>query len=165
MRVYRRGLGQVRPVGPEVNEYSRESVWPLPFPREEQLINENKLVTLQPPTIVEQWPTITQPPNIPSSEGEEKRIKREMNTVLWPRTDEGGGPWSLNEPRGYAPNYRSPGVADLGAAEFPFMETGIFGGGLIVAYIGNRYHLPIPMTVGLLAALGGGLALLSRMGR
>jgi len=176
------GFGQLRPAGPEINEYSRVSVWPPAFPREDQLIRRGKLVPLQPPTIVENWPTITQPPNIPSSEGEDRRIKREMNRVLWPRTDEGGGPWSLNEPRSYSYPFKQPGqgfalgqaspflreqdfitMGQADAREFPFMEAGVFGAGAIAAYVGYKHGLPIPQTFGLMAVLGGGLMLLKRI--
>lgn len=155
------GFGQLRPVGPEINEYSRVSVWPPPFAREETLIEQNKLITLKPPMAVVDWPGSIQPPNIPNSEGEEKRIKREMNTLLWPYTDEGNGPWSLNEPRGYVPNWKNPGLGQA-AGDFPTIAFLAFAGGLAAAVVGVRNEMPIATVVGVLATVGGGLVLKDR---
>lgn len=150
----RENLGQLRPVGPEINQYSMVSVWPPPFAREQQLINRDQLITLKPPTIVVDWPDSIQPPNIPSADGEDYEIKRDMRRVLWPRKDEYGGPYSLNEPRGYKPNWTMNGLGQAGKP-FPMFEYTLTAAGLFTGVSGIRNDKPILSLLGTLMAIAG----------
>ena len=159
------GFGQLRPAHyPEINQYSMTSVRPLPFQREQQMIDEDRLITLVPPTIVPPNTGAQQPPNIPFTGDEDLQITQEMDRVFWADGPQGGS-WNLNEPRGYKPNYKGPGFAGFGqeaAKPFPTAALLTFAGGATALYLGIKHETPLPTLIGLVAALGGGLALKDR---
>lgn len=155
-------LGTLRP-DDSTNQYSRVSVWPRPFMREETMLDRSIMPDLVAPmtTIPPVYWASPQPPPIPSSHGEEYKIKAQQQAILWPRWE----PYNLNEPYPYAQTDKINGLGGLGQtkAPFPTLETLLTMGGIVFAVSGvNNNHPPL-IVLGVLTTVAAGSQLIHKL--
>jgi len=152
-------LGTLRP-NDSTNQYSRVSVWPRPFMRDETMLDRGIMPDLVGPmtTIPPVYWASPQPPPIPSSHGEEYKIKAQQQVIMWPRWE----PYNLNEPYPYAQTDKINGLGQV-AGPFPTMELLFTLGGIVFAVSGvNNNHPPL-IVLGVLTTVAAGSKLIHQL--
>jgi hypothetical protein len=156
------GGGTLRPAD-GTNQYSRVSVWPRPFMREQVMLDRGIMqdqsgpMTTVPPVY---WDS-PQPPRIPSGDGDLKRARAEQQRVLWPRWE----PYNLNEPYPYANTVKRSGLDGLGqtGGQFPAVPLIITLGGIILGFSGYQNDHPPMILLGVVATVAAGSVLINQL--